>query len=132
MAVLNNPEIDKKVRELVKRIRFEKGKLVFPKYGVIFNVRDSASDILIGVGRVNFPIKAKPGELPEGYEVVDKNGVIRDTNNGDRYVTIYSTQYEPWVGGQLIHTDGSKHLSSNPNDTTKDNLGTLAFDDIFV
>jgi len=104
---------------------FESDKKVNPSYGIVYSIIDSRDKTIVAVGIVNYPLKFSNQTLV-GHNVVSKEEVIANTNKGIRYTTIIKTLSDPWVPGQLVHTDGNKSISTNPNDITIDNLKNLA------
>jgi hypothetical protein len=128
--MLNYAEIELLLK--TRGIYIENGEKVYPKYGVIFTIVDTKTRAIEGLGRINFnfPIKRRVDKLPVGFVVVDKAKVIADTKAGLRYTTVISTPFDPWVPGELIHTDGTSYISTNPNDTTRDNLSGLAMGEL--
>lgn len=114
-----------------RRIFIENNRFVLPKYGIVFAVLRPGTNEIVQVGRCSFPLTFPIDGRPEGLQVVYKSTVIEDTKNRIRYVTICSSQYNEWEIGQLIHTDGELHISTNPNHTEEDNLTNLALGYIF-
>ncbi len=109
-----------------KGVFVENNIKVYPKHGIILSVVDSNTKAIELVAIVDFPVKVSLEGHLEGLDFIKKSKVIKDTNDGVRYTTITRTKEDPWVPGQLVHTDGNHHISTNPNDTTKDNLDNLA------
>ena len=108
---------------------FENNEEVNPRYGIIYSISDSEDGTIKSVGVVDFPFDFSNPKLPSGHDIVLKKEVVANTRKGIRYTTIIKTISDPWMPGQLVHTDGDKHLSTNPNDTSKDNLKNLALGD---
>lgn len=111
---------------------FENNKEINPKYGIIYSIVDSENMGIVAVGIVDFPFDFLNSEIPQGHRLATKEEVIFNTRRGIRYTTITRTLYDPWVPGQLIHTDGNEYISTNPNDTTRDNLRNLALGEFTV
>lgn len=127
---METPILDGIIKEAASHISKSNAK-VEPDYGVITAKKDLETGNIVSVGRVDYPVQRLDKYNPS-YKDVNKRDVICDLRNNKNYITIVpSSGYTP-KDGSLIHPIEDKYISTNPNDTEKDNLGELALGHDFL